>query len=204
MPIDFDAFKQHYQKKRANKFPDHPTEKQYENNASYFEGGEPKFPIREQAPKSVVEKDIHDARKLEHHVSPEDQAKVEHHIEEVENKRDIVATQNDINMKEQPNPAKDKGFKPAENKDFENVDSPSLGHLKQHLDVGKELEQRARIDNDLLKKAHEFLFPGNQLQNSQKYQSPEVAHNEKSKRGRVVDPDHDRRLSQNKDKTQHS
>jgi hypothetical protein len=72
--------------KIANKYPEVPTEKQYEQSASYFEDGEPKFPIRhgKNVPEVVTRKDIADAKRLMHHVSPENQEKVKAHIEKVE------------------------------------------------------------------------------------------------------------------------
>ena len=90
--MDYIALKNKLKEIKASKFPDHPTEKQYENNASYYEDGKPKFPIRENAPAAVVEKDISDAKKLEHHVSPADQTKVEENIKRVEEKRDLAAS----------------------------------------------------------------------------------------------------------------
>lgn len=72
-------------KKKANKFPEHPTEHQYEKDYTYKEDGEGKFPLRTEGPDSVLKKDISDAKRLEHHVSPADQAKVNHRIDKIEN-----------------------------------------------------------------------------------------------------------------------
>ena len=74
-------------RKKANKFPDHPTDKQYDANATYTEGGDPKFPLRENAPDSVLKKDISDAKRLENKVSPENQAKVEQRIQKIEKEK---------------------------------------------------------------------------------------------------------------------
>jgi len=55
-----------------------PSDKAYKEDASYKENGEGKFPIRENS--SFESKDISDARRLMHHVSPEDQKKVKERI----------------------------------------------------------------------------------------------------------------------------
>ena len=74
-------------KKKAEKWPDHPSDKSYEKDSTYEENGQGKFPLRENAPDSVLKKDISDAKRLEHNVSPENQAKVNNRIEKIEKEK---------------------------------------------------------------------------------------------------------------------
>ena len=66
--------------------------------------------------------------------------------------------------------------------------------------VDTRLQREASLPSGLEKKAFDFLRPDNQLQNSEKFQSKDVHQQERNRghRGRVVDPEHDRRLHHNK------